>query len=53
MVKDARASYFANLISSNKRTPKVLFDTNNNIVSPVPPDVPVFSNNYYSNFLYG
>ena len=51
MVKDVRASYFANLISSSTRNPKVLFHTINNIVTPGPPDVPVFSNKEDSNFL--
>lgn len=34
MVKDARAPYFANLVTSSKRNPKILkiFDTINNIV---------------------
>ncbi|KAK0138010.1 hypothetical protein N1851_025768 [Merluccius polli] len=45
MVKDARASYFAKLISSSKRNPKDLFDTINIIVTPV------FSNKDCSNFL--
>lgn len=51
MVKDARASYFANLISSSKLNPKILFDTINTIVIPAPPDVPVFSNKDCSHFL--
>lgn len=38
MVKDARASYFGNLISSLNCNPKVLFDTVNSIVSPAPSD---------------
>ncbi len=45
MVKDARPSYFTKLISSSKCNPKILFDTINNIVTPAPPDVPIFSNN--------
>ncbi len=50
MVKDARASYFANLISSSKRnTKKTQFDNINNIVTPAHPDV--FSNKDFSNFL--
>ena len=51
MVKDVRASYIANLISSSKQNPKVLFDTINNIVTPAPPAVPVFSNKDGRNFL--
>ncbi len=51
MVKDARVSYFANLISSSKRNPEILFDTINNIVTPAPPDVPVFLNKDCSNFV--
>ncbi|KAK0140527.1 hypothetical protein N1851_022496 [Merluccius polli] len=52
MVKDARASYFAHLIPSSKHNPKVLFDTINNIVAPVPPYVPVSSNKDCNNFLF-
>ena len=39
MVKDAKASYFANLLSSSKHNPKVLFYTINSIITPAPPDV--------------
>lgn len=35
-VREARSAYFANLISSSKRNPKVLFDTINNLVAPPP-----------------
>uniref|UniRef100_A0A8C8DX31 Reverse transcriptase domain-containing protein n=1 Tax=Oryzias sinensis TaxID=183150 RepID=A0A8C8DX31_9TELE len=41
MVKDARSDYFRQLISSNKKSPKVLFDTINSIVSPAAPVPPV------------
>ena len=51
MVKDVRASYFADLISSNKCNPKVLFDTITNIITHAPPDVPDFSNKGFGNFL--
>ena len=40
VVKDARATYFSNLISNN---PKVLFYTLSNIVTPASPAVPIFS----------
>ena len=42
MVKDARASYFANLSSSSKGNPKILFDTINTIVTPAPPKEHVY-----------
>lgn len=41
MIKEARASYFYKLIASNKKNPKVLFDTINLMVSPAAPATPV------------
>ncbi len=52
MVKAAKASYFADLISSNKQNSEVVIDTINNIVSAQPPAVPVFSDKGCSNFLW-
>lgn len=51
MIKDARASYFTNLISACKRNPKTLFETINNIVSPATSPVPVFTNDDCNRFL--
>lgn len=51
MFKDARASYFADLICSNKDNPLELFDAINDIVSTAPFELPVFSNENYSSFL--
>ena len=51
MIRGARTTYFANLISSNKRNPKVLFETINPLVSPTAPQVPVLSNSDCNNFL--
>lgn len=51
MVKDARASYFADLMSSSKGNPLELFDTINGIVSSAPFELPVFSNENNSSFL--
>ena len=51
MVKNARATYFAKLIASSKRNPKVLFETINNIVCPQKPNNHVFSANDCKNFL--
>ena len=51
MVKAERSSFFANLISVNKRNPKVLFDTVNHIVSPSIPKPPILSNSDCNNFL--
>lgn len=51
LVKSTRAAYFANLISSSKHNPKVLFRTINSIVSPPLPSVPVLSNADCNNFL--
>lgn len=45
VVKGPRASYFADLISSNRRNPKVIFDTLNNITKAQPP---VFSDKDHS-----
>ncbi|KAF7664257.1 hypothetical protein LDENG_00183040 [Lucifuga dentata] len=38
-------------MSSNKRNPKVLFDTINSIVSPISPQLPIFSNDDCNKFL--
>jgi len=43
MIKQARSRYFSNLVSQNKRNPKVVFDIIQNIVSPSTPLVPVFT----------
>lgn len=51
MFKDARAFYFADLISFNKDNPLELFDAINDIVSTAPLELPVFSNENYSSFL--
>lgn len=52
MFKDARASYFADLISSNTDNPlELLFDAINDIVSAAPFELHVFSNENYSSFL--
>ncbi len=51
MVKCARVSYFTTLISSSRCNPKVLYVSVNNIVSPVPPAVPVHSNKDCCDFL--
>merc|ERR1711911_311201 len=51
MMRDARSTYFANLISANKRNSKFLFETINTIVSHTAPQVPVLSNADCNNFL--
>lgn len=50
-VKNARAAYFSNLISSSQHNSRVLFKTINHIVSPPLPSVPVFSNDDCNRFL--
>lgn len=52
LVKAARSAYFANLISSSKRNPKILFDTISNIVNPPTPPPPVFSVSDCNDFLH-
>lgn len=52
MIKEARASYFTNLISACKKNPKALFETINNIVSPAACIVPVFANVDCNLFLF-
>jgi len=50
MIKNARSEYFSQLISKNKKNPKVLFDT---IVSPAASPIPVFStmdSNHFAKF---
>lgn len=51
MFKDARASYFADLTSSNKDNPLELFNVISDIVSTAPFELSVFSNENYSSFL--
>ena len=51
MIKNARVSYFTNLISACKNNPKAFFETINNIVSPAECIVPVFSNVDCNHFL--
>ena len=50
-VKEARAAYFTNLISSNKQNPRVLFDTITTLVSPQISVTPVFFAEDCNNFL--
>uniref|UniRef100_A0A3B3BU57 Reverse transcriptase domain-containing protein n=1 Tax=Oryzias melastigma TaxID=30732 RepID=A0A3B3BU57_ORYME len=50
-VKDARATYFTNLISKSRGNPKVLFNTISDIVMPRPPAVPIHSNDDCETFL--
>jgi len=51
MIKQARSRYFSNLVSQNKRNPKVVFDIIQNIVSPSTPLVPVFTTDDCNKFL--
>uniref|UniRef100_A0A669E0K7 Reverse transcriptase domain-containing protein n=1 Tax=Oreochromis niloticus TaxID=8128 RepID=A0A669E0K7_ORENI len=51
MIKNARTEYFANLIASKKKNPRVLFDTIKNIVSPDIPHVPVYTKSDCNDFL--
>ncbi len=51
MVKAARAAYFADLISSNKRNPKFVFNVINNLVAYQPSVVHVSSVEDCNNFL--
>jgi len=51
MIKQARSRYFSNLVSQNKRNPKVVFDVIQNIVSPSTPLVPVFTTDDCNKFL--
>lgn len=52
MFKDAKASYFADLISSNEdNLSELLFDTISDIVPTAPFEWPVSSNENYSSFL--
>ena len=50
-VREARSAYFANLISSSKRNPKVLFDTINNLVAPPSSTLPCSSSDDCNKFL--
>lgn len=52
MIKQARSTYFANLVTLNKKNPKVLFDTISKIVSPLAPQVPVHSKSDCNRFLH-
>uniref|UniRef100_A0A672G6V9 Reverse transcriptase domain-containing protein n=1 Tax=Salarias fasciatus TaxID=181472 RepID=A0A672G6V9_SALFA len=51
MIKQARSTYFANLVNSNKRNPKVVFDTIQKIVSPSSPTVPISTTDDCNKFL--
>ncbi len=54
MVKEARATYFANLVSNSRRDPKVLFETVSNILSHISPSVLISllkCNNFFSFFV--
>lgn len=51
MMKQARSKYFFNLVNQNKRNPKVVSDTIQNIVSPSTPLVSVFTIEDCNNFL--
>lgn len=51
MVRDARAAYFSDIITSSKHNPSILFKTINNIVSSPLPPIPVFSNEDCNDFL--
>ena len=44
MIKEARASYFASLISSSKGNSSVLFKSIEHITAPAPVPIPVFCN---------
>lgn len=47
----ARTEHFANLIASEKKIPKVLFNTVKNIVSPDIPCVPIYTSLDVMDFL--
>lgn len=51
MIHKERAKYFFDLIASNKKNPKVLFDTISSIVSPAAPVAPVVSKADSNDFL--
>uniref|UniRef100_A0A3P9J789 Reverse transcriptase domain-containing protein n=1 Tax=Oryzias latipes TaxID=8090 RepID=A0A3P9J789_ORYLA len=51
MIKLARSKYFSDLVHMNKRNPKVVFDTIQNIVSPSAPPVPVYTTDDCNRFL--
>lgn len=51
MIKQSRSIYFSNLISSNKKNPKVLFDTIDNLVAPPVSHIPVYSKEDCNDFL--
>nr|XP_054591772.1 uncharacterized protein LOC129156189 [Nothobranchius furzeri] len=50
-VRDARISYFSNLVSQSKGNPKVLFKTISSIVSPASPIASIYSVADCENFL--
>nr|XP_054601584.1 uncharacterized protein LOC129164699 [Nothobranchius furzeri] len=50
-VRDARVSYFSNLVSQSKGNPKVLFNTISSIVSPASPTASIHSVADCENFL--
>ena len=50
-VRDARAAYFASLLSRSKNNPRMLFKIINSIVSPPSPPLPVFSKEDCDSFL--
>nr|XP_054606508.1 uncharacterized protein LOC129166913 [Nothobranchius furzeri] len=50
-VRDARVSYFSNLVSQSKGNPKVLFNTVSSIVSPATPTASIHSVADCENFL--
>nr|XP_054590056.1 uncharacterized protein LOC129154141 [Nothobranchius furzeri] len=50
-VRDARVSYFSNLVSQSKGNPKVLFNTISSIVSPASPTASIHSVTDCENFL--
>uniref|UniRef100_A0A672ZSA2 Reverse transcriptase domain-containing protein n=1 Tax=Sphaeramia orbicularis TaxID=375764 RepID=A0A672ZSA2_9TELE len=51
MIKEARSSYFHKLIATNKKNPKVIFDTIQSIVSPAVPAAPVLCKADSNDFL--
>ena len=51
LIKQARSAYFSNLVLGNKKNPKVLFDTIENLTAPSAPLVPVYTHEDCNNFL--